>query len=88
MTQKVLIKNKFGLHLRAVARLVKVAGQFNSSIEVRHQGKSVNAKSLLGLMTMAVGRGSELEFCAEGPQAAEALKAIGDLVGANFGERE
>ena len=88
MTTKVLIENKHGLHLRAAARLVRVANGFGSFILVKSQGRSVSAKSLLNLLALAVTQGQELEIEAEGTDAESALQAIGLLAHERFGEPE
>jgi phosphotransferase system HPr (HPr) family protein len=88
LSEKMILQNKLGLHLRAAAELVKVANKFKSQISVGRGMQNVNAKSLLGLMTLAASRGTELEFTAEGDDAAEALTALRQLVGQNFKEKQ
>jgi phosphocarrier protein HPr len=88
MTGKVLIQNKCGLHLRAVAQLVRVANGFDCSVIVKNQGRTASAKSLLNLLALAVPKGGELEIEAEGKDADQAIDAIQGLVQARFGEPE
>ena len=88
MTSKVLIENKCGLHLRAVAQLVRVANAYDCSIAVKNKGRVASAKSLLNLLALAVPKGAELEIEAEGNDAAQAIRAIQGLVRARFGELE
>ena len=88
MTEKMPIINKLGLHLRAAAELVKAANKFKSQIFIHHGVQNVNAKSLMGLMTLAAAKGTELEFSAEGDDAKEALAAIKALLANKFGEKE
>jgi len=88
LNEKMAIVNKLGLHLRAAAELVKVANKFKSQITIHHGVQNVNVKSLMGLMTLAAGRGTELEFAAEGDDAKEALTALRELFANKFGEKE
>jgi len=85
-TAIVRITNKRGLHARASAKIVEAAARFQSVVTVNRDGQSVNARSIMGLMMLAASTGAEVEICAEGADAAEALIAIVALVGAKFGE--
>jgi len=85
-TAVVRITNKRGLHARASAKIVEAAARFQSVVTVNRDGQSVNARSIMGLMMLAASTGAEVEICAEGADAAEALIAIVALVGAKFGE--
>jgi phosphocarrier protein len=87
-SENLTIVNKLGLHLRAAAELVKVANKFKSQILIHHGVQNVNAKSLMGLMTLAAAKGTELEFTAEGDDAKEALAALKALLAQKFGEKE
>jgi phosphocarrier protein len=80
------IVNKRGLHARASAKLVEAAARFKSQITVSRDGTSVDARSIMGLMMMGAGVGSQIELCAEGPDADEAMTAILALIAARFGE--
>jgi phosphocarrier protein len=80
------IINKRGLHARASAKLVEAAARFRSQITVSKDGTSVDARSIMGLMMMGAGVGSQIELCAEGPDAEEAMTAILALIAARFGE--
>lgn len=88
MTSTVLIENKCGLHLRAVAQLVRVANNYDCSIAVKNKGRTASAKSLLNLLALAVPQGGELEIEAEGKDADKAIDAIEGLVQTRFGEPE
>lgn len=83
---RVIIPNKRGLHARASAKIVEASARFQSEIEVIKDGQAVNGRSIMGLMMLAAGLGSEVEITAQGPDAAEAMKAILALVEAKFGE--
>jgi phosphocarrier protein HPr len=80
------IRNKRGLHARASAKIVEASARFQSEIHIIKDGTAVNGRSIMGLMMLAASIGSEVEITAEGPDAAEAMKAILALVEAKFGE--
>ena len=80
------IQNKYGLHARPAAHLVKVAGQFKSDIKLTKDGLEVNGKSIMGVMMLAAEPGSEITFRIEGEDEVEALKAIKELIAMNFHE--
>jgi phosphocarrier protein len=80
------ITNKRGLHARAAAKFVRTAGQFDSAIRVSFKGQEVSGLSIMGLMMLAAGIGSEIELTCAGPQAAEAMDALSALVDGKFGE--
>lgn len=83
---RVVIPNKKGLHARASAKIVEAAARFQSEIHVIKDGVSANGRSIMGLMMLAASLGKEVEITAQGPDAAEAMKAILALVDAKFGE--
>lgn len=82
----IIISNKLGLHARAAARLTKLAGQFGSEIFIAKGSRRVNAKSIMGVMMLAAGIGTEVRIDAEGPDADQALKEIEALFQDKFGE--
>ena len=82
----VKITNKRGLHARASAKIVEASARFQSHITVSKDGQSVDGRSIMGLMMLAASCGSEVEICAEGSDATEALKALLALAEAKFGE--
>jgi len=82
------ISNKLGLHARASAKLTKLAGGFRSEIHLARNGRRVNAKSIMGVMMLAAGIGTEIEIETEGEDEAAALTAITALVDDKFGEGE
>jgi phosphocarrier protein HPr len=88
LTEKILVVNKLGMHLRAAAELVKVANKFKSHITIEHGIQNVNAKSLMGLMTLAAAKGTELQFTTDGDDAKEAMAALKKLLADKFGEKE
>lgn len=88
LQQTLTIRNKLGLHARPSALLAKTAGLFKSSITLTSGSRSVDAKSILGLMTMAMPCGTELTVSAEGPDEKAALESIVELFENRFGEEE
>ena len=83
---QVQITNQRGLHARASAKFVKLAESFDADIRVSREGESVPANSIMGLMMLGASIGMQIEVSATGPQAAEAVQAIGALVDAKFDE--
>jgi phosphocarrier protein HPr len=82
------IVNKLGLHARAAARLTEVAGAFASEVWLSRNGRRVNAKSIMGVMMLAAGKGSRVVIEADGEDAEAALSAVLALIGEGFGEEE
>ncbi|SKA32167.1 phosphocarrier protein [Enhydrobacter aerosaccus] len=80
------IANKRGLHARAAAKFVRTAGQFDAVVRVSFKGQEVSGLSIMGLMMLAAGIGSEIELSCAGRQAAEAMAALSALVEGKFGE--
>ena len=80
------IGNKRGLHARAAAKFVRTAGQFDAAVRVTHGGQTVSGLSIMGLMMLAAGIGSDIEISVSGPQAPEAMAALAELVNLKFGE--
>ena len=84
--RRVTILNKRGLHARAAARFVKLASQFAAELTVAKDGMAVSGRSIMGLMMLAAGPGTELSIRAEGTDADAALDALAGLVAAKFDE--
>ena len=82
----VTISNKLGLHARASAKLTKLAGGFACDVHMCRNGRRNNAKSIMGVMMLAAGVGSEVEIAADGPDEVQALEAIKALIADRFGE--
>jgi phosphocarrier protein HPr len=83
---KAVICNQRGLHARAAARFVKLAFEFDAEVMVAKNGTSVSGRSIMGLMMLAAGPGTELEICATGADAARAVAALVALVAGGFDE--
>jgi phosphocarrier protein HPr len=84
----ITISNKLGLHARASAKLTKLAGSFKSEIHLSRNARRVNAKSIMGVMMLAAGIGSEIEIEIEGPDEGDAMSALRGLIDGKFGEGE
>jgi phosphotransferase system HPr (HPr) family protein len=81
-----VITHKVGLHARPASMFVQTAAKFSSDIEVAYGEKTVNAKSILAVLTLGAHKDAEITVKAEGDDAADALKALEELVLDNFGE--
>jgi phosphocarrier protein HPr len=84
----ITISNRLGLHARASAKLTKLAGTFRSEVHLSRNARRVNAKSIMGVMMLAAGMGSEIEIETEGPDEEAAMAAIRALIEDKFGEGE
>ena len=84
----ITISNKLGLHARASAKLTKLAGSFRSDIFMSRNGRRVNAKSIMGVMMLAAGLGTEVEMEVEGDDEQVAHNALVALINDKFGEGE
>lgn len=81
---EVTIVNRLGLHARAAARFVQLASQFNSSVSVAVNGRSMDGKSILGLLLLAASQGARVTIQAEGADEAEAVASLVELVARGF----
>ncbi len=82
------IVNKLGLHARASAKLTQLAGSFPCEVWMERGTRRINAKSIMGVMMLAAGKGSIVTVDTEGEGADEALQAMLALIGNRFGEDE
>jgi phosphocarrier protein len=80
------ISNKLGLHARASAKFTKLAGGFQSEVFMSRNGRRVNAKSIMGVMMLAAGLGSEVEIEVNGSDEEAAMSALCALINDKFGE--
>lgn len=80
------ILNRLGLHARAAAQLVRIANGFSSEIYVVKDGMEVNGKSIMGVLMLAAPKDTRILIRAIGPDAEEAVAAIGELIARKFGE--
>lgn len=88
ISTEVTIRNKLGLHARAASRLVNCASGFAADIEIVRGTRSVNAKSIMGVLTLAAALGTDLIIEAQGPDEQQALDALVELFNDRFGEDE
>lgn len=86
--RKITIVNKLGLHARAAAKLVTMAGLFKSSVQLAKGDRVVNAKSIMAVMMLAAAKGHELELIVDGPDEEQAAMMIEELIKKRFGEEE
>lgn len=86
VTQSFTIVNDLGLHARAATKLVQLATRYPCDVTLSHAGQNANAKSVMGVLLLCGSKGTVIEVSANGPQAAECVKAIGDLIANRFGE--
>ncbi|MFR1077182.1 MAG: HPr family phosphocarrier protein [Romboutsia timonensis] len=86
MEKNVSIKNASGLHARPAGMCVKKAAEVNSTVEVIAKGKTVNAKSIMGIMSLGLGQGDELTVVANGEDQEAAVNALVELIEGGFGE--
>ena len=86
MTQDVTIKNSVGLHARPATFFIQKANSYKSSIWVEKDDRSVNAKSLLGVLSLGITKGTTITLLADGSDEKEAVAALSELVSGNFGE--
>jgi len=85
---EIIIKNRYGLHARAAARLTILATQFSSTTVVLvANGKRANARSLVAVMILAAGMGSRVYIETAGPDEVEAMTAVTRLIDGGFGEK-
>ena len=86
LKRSLTIANKRGLHARAAAKFVRTAGQFDAVVRVSFKGQEVSGLSIMGLMMLAAGIGSQIEMACSGRQAGDAMAALSALVDSKFGE--
>ena len=82
------IVNKLGLHARASAKLTQLAGSFPCEIWMERGGRRINAKSIMGVMMLAAGKGSKVTVTTSGEQEDEALQSVLQLIADRFGEAD
>lgn len=87
-SQTVVVLNRLGLHLRPADLLVRTAMRFQSQIELEKDGQAVDCKSILGILTLAAGQGTQLNLRASGSDAVEAVQALSELFAQSFHEND
>jgi phosphocarrier protein len=83
----VIVPNRLGLHARAAAKFVHVASRFEARVRVRRSGRTVDGKSIMGVLLLAAGQGTGIAIVADGPDEADAVEALAALVLSGFGEQ-
>ncbi len=86
ITKQLTILNKLGIHARPAAQFVRVASRFQSDVTVEKDDESVDGKSIMGLMMLAVGWGAEIKVTVDGADEQECLESLEKLVNSKFGE--
>ena len=86
--KKIIISNKLGLHARAAAKFVRIASGFQSEIMIHLGSHKVSGKSIMGIMMLAAGKGTEISLVTIGPDEDEAMTALENLIINRFGEPE
>ena len=84
--REVEIVNKLGLHARDSAKLTQLAARYQSAVQMSRNGRKVNAKSIMGVMMLAAGKGTKVVIETDGPDETDAMDAIVSLIGECFGE--
>ncbi len=86
ISKEILIKNRLGIHARPAALFVQEAQRYKSKVVVSKDGLEVNGKSVMGLLLLAAEKGARILLRAEGPDEADALRALERLIEGGFGE--
>jgi phosphocarrier protein HPr len=84
--KKFTITDETGIHARPATLLVNKAGQYESQIDLHYNGKAVNLKSIMGVMSLGVPKGAEITVTAEGNDEEQALEGIADTIKEHLGE--
>lgn len=82
------IINRLGLHARAASKLVQLASRFPCELVISREDQRANAKSVMGVLLLCGSKGTEITITADGAQAEEAVKQIGELIASRFGEED
>lgn len=86
MTKAFTIQNKLGIHARPAAQFVRTASRYKSDVSVEKDGEMVDGKSIMGMMMLAVGYGMQIVVTVDGPDEADLMKALEDLIERKFDE--
>jgi phosphocarrier protein len=88
LEREVAIVNKLGLHARASAKLTQTAAKYPCEVWLSRDGRKVNGKSIMGVMMLAAAKGTLVKLQTDGPEEAEAMQELVDLIASRFGEAE
>lgn len=86
VNQNIVVVNKSGLHARPASNLVKAALKFKSKITIINQEKNIDVKSILGVLSAGIVRGTEITLVCDGEDEADALKNLADFIESGLGE--
>jgi phosphocarrier protein len=86
MIKKIKISNDLGLHARAAAKIVSLAGQYESSLFLRKDGQEVDGSSILSILTLSCPKGTDIELRIEGKDSESFMEALTELIDRKFGE--
>lgn len=88
ISKNIEIINKLGMHARAAAQFVQLASNFTSHIEIEKDGRRVNGKSIMGVMMLAAGKGSEITLYIDGEDEEDGMSKLEELINNRFNEEE
>ncbi|PYF82992.1 MULTISPECIES: HPr family phosphocarrier protein [Marinomonas] len=88
LEESIVIINKLGLHARAAGKLIETTTRFSCDITIEKDGRNVDGKSIMAMMMLAAGKGTEIKIKANGEDEQEAINAIVELINNRFGEDE
>jgi phosphocarrier protein len=86
LEKKITIKNRLGLHARAAAKFVNLANRYSSSVKIIKDGNEVDGKSILGILTLAASKGTQIKLVVSGRDENQAMEALYELINGKFGE--
>ena len=86
VSKEVVISNQVGLHARPATFFIQKANEFKSSIWVEKEERKVNAKSLLGVLSLGIVKGTQIKLIADGPDEKEAVEALAKMISSDFAE--
>ena len=87
-SRSVVVSNQLGLHARAAAKFVHMAGRYEAQIRVGRENRVMDGKSIMGILLLAAARGTTITISADGPDEADAVDALCALVASGFGEAQ
>lgn len=86
LSKTIVVQNQVGLHARPATFFIQKSNEFKSSIWIEKEGRKVNAKSLLGVLSLGITKGTTIQIIADGVDEEEALNALETLIDSNFND--
>jgi phosphocarrier protein HPr len=86
--KRITIRNKLGLHARAAVKFVNLANRFSSGVKIEKDGSEIDGKSILGILTLAATKGTEIRLLVSGKDEEAAITALSELINNRFDEKE